>query len=103
MRMIVVGDIAHVIVHEDLPELVSGDFTETRVHVGQMVDGRLRAVEAPHHHRHVANIALGDPANIVFVVPRGDAGCATEITPVDLGEGGLGSCHGDPRIDRRGY
>jgi len=100
--MVVVGDIAHVIVDVDLPELTSRDLEETLVHVGQMLDGWLRPMVSPHHHRHVADIALRDPANVVFVVPRGDAGCATEITPVDLGEGGLGSCHGDPRIDRRG-
>src|SRR6185503_9088207 len=68
VRMIVVWDIAHVIVHVDLAELTSRDLAEPLVHVRQMLRGRLRAVEAPHHHRYIAHIALGDPANIVFVV-----------------------------------
>ena len=95
VRVIVVGDIAHVIVHVDLAELASRDLAEPLVHVRQMLRGRFRAVETPHHHRHIAHIALGDPANIVFVIPRRDAGCSTEITSVDLDEGRLGICHGD--------
>jgi len=89
--VIVVGDIAHVIVHVDLAELTSRDLAEPLVHVRQVLCGRFRAVEAPHYHWHIAHIALGDPANIVFVVPGRDAGCPTEITSVDLDEGRLRS------------
>jgi hypothetical protein len=89
-----------VIVHVDLAELTSRDLAEPLVHVREVLRGRFRAVEAPHHHRYITHIALRDPANIVLVVPRRDAGCPTKITSVDLDERRLRSCHGAPRIDR---
>ena len=92
--VIVVGNIPHVIVHIDLAELAGRDLAEPLVHVRQMLRGRLRAVEAPDHHRHVAHIALGDPANIILVVPGRDAGCSTEIAVVDFRERGRFDGHG---------
>jgi hypothetical protein len=94
MRVIMVGNIAHVIVHVNVAELASCYLAEALVHVTQMLGRRLRAVKTPYHHRHVAHITLGNPANIVLVVPGRDAGRSTEITPVHLDEGMLWSCHG---------
>ena len=42
------------------------------MHVREVVGRRLDAVLAPHDHRHRADLALGDPADVVLVVPGRD-------------------------------
>src|SRR5262245_8209403 len=49
-------------------------------------------VEAPYDHGHLTDVALGDPADLVLVVPGCDAGRAAEITTLRLAEG-LRRCH----------
>ena len=50
------------------------------------VGRRLGAVEAPHDHRHVTDLALGDPADVVLVEPRRDPRRLAEVAVVDLRE-----------------
>src|SRR2546426_12574314 len=44
-----------------------------RSHVREMLGWRLHAVPPPDHHRGLADLALGDPADLVLVEPWGDA------------------------------
>src|SRR6266850_1581054 len=92
--VVVVGDVAHVVVDVALADLLGRYLAQARVHVGEVLGGRLGAVVAPDHHGHRADLTLGDPADVVFVEPRGDARGATEIAAGDLGEGGF---HGAER------
>src|SRR5262245_51018879 len=86
VRVPVVGNIAHVIVHVVLADLRERHVMQAGAHVLAMLSGRLRAVPAPDHHGHVADVALRDPADVVLVVPGRHALGAAEITPVDLVE-----------------
>ena len=53
--VIVVGDVAHVVVHIVVDgEHVPGHPPQLVVHVLEVLGGRLGAVEAPHDHRHVS-------------------------------------------------
>ena len=88
MGVIVVGDVPHVIVQPELPEPGRRDLGEARAHVGEVLLGRSDAVEAPDHHGCVADVALGNPADVVLVVPRRDAGGAAEVA-VGLAREGL--------------
>jgi hypothetical protein len=63
-----------------------------------MLAGWLGAVKAPNDHRDLADITLGDPADIVLVVPRRDARGAAEVAAFDLDEPRVGSSH-RARID----
>ena len=54
------------------------------MHVGEVVRRRVDAVPAPHHHRRVADLALGDPAHVVLVEPVGDLGGLAEVAVVGL-------------------
>ena len=70
MRVVVVGDVAHVVVDVVLELEVHGDHLgELRVHVLELVGRRLGAVGPPHDHRHRADLALRDPAHVVLVEP----------------------------------
>src|SRR5437879_12274153 len=44
-----------------------------REHVREMLGWRLHAVPPPDYHRGLADLALGDPADLVLVEPGGDA------------------------------
>ncbi len=87
--VVVVGDVAHVVVDVALAaENAGGDLAQQRVHVGHVLGGRLGAVVAPHHHGHVADVALGDPADVVLVVPGRDPGRPAQVASADASEGG---------------
>jgi len=92
MSVIVIGDVAHVVVEIELAEPIDSDLPDPLVHVGQMLDWWLGAMEAPHNHWHFADVTFGNPADIIFVIPGRDAGRAAEITPVDLSKG-VRACH----------
>src|SRR5438876_409005 len=62
VRVPVIGDVAHVIVDEEVADLACRHFADAGAHVREMLVGRSRAVKAPHDHRHRADVALGDPA-----------------------------------------
>ena len=49
----------------------------------ELVRRRLDAVPAPHDHRDRADLALGDPADVVLVEPRRDPRRFAQITAVD--------------------
>ena len=87
MRVIVVGDIAHVVVDivREL-EMLGYDERKPLVHVFEVLGWRAHAVPTPHHHRHRADLAFGDPADVVFVEGGGDACRLTEVTTVDTFE-----------------
>ena len=73
MGVIVIGNVTHVVVHlpAALPQYGVGHGGE------ELVQGRLdlgwwrSVVDAPHDHRHETNFTVGNPAEIVFVVPLG--------------------------------
>src|SRR5712692_5302182 len=92
VRMPVIRDVAHVVVHVVLAHLGGGDVVQARPHVLEMLGGRDLAVPAPDHHGHVAHVALGDPAHLVLVIPVRHADGAAEIAAVDAGEL---ACHRD--------
>jgi hypothetical protein len=77
--MPVVGDVAHVVVDPELAEAGRRHLAEAMVHVGDVTGRGLGPVPPPHHHGHGADLALGDPAHVVLVVPGGEARGAAEI------------------------
>jgi glucose-1-phosphate thymidylyltransferase len=78
--VVVVGDVAHVVVDVVLErEVRRDDRRQTLVHMGELGLGRLGAVAAPHHHRGRADLALGDPADLVLVEPGRDPSRFAEI------------------------
>ena len=92
MSVIVIGDVAHVVVEIELAEPIERDLLDALMHMSQMLDGRLGAVEAPHDHRHFADVTLGYPTDVILVIPGRDAGGLAEITPLDFAKAVLG-CH----------
>ena len=82
--VVVVGDVAHVVVDVVAVEHRGGDAGELAVHVGEVVRRRVDAVPAPHDHRRVADLALGDPAHVVLVEPVGDLGGLAQVAAVGL-------------------
>src|SRR5690348_13036009 len=87
--VVVVGDVAHVIVDVALAaEHAGGDLPQQGVHVALVLGGWLGAVVAPHHHGHVADVALRDPADVVLVVPGRDLRRPAQVASADAGEGG---------------
>jgi enoyl-CoA hydratase/carnithine racemase len=50
-----------------------GDLAQAGMHMLERLGRRLNAMLAPDHHRHCADFALGDPAQVVLVVPGSDA------------------------------
>src|SRR5262249_4688076 len=76
----VIGDVPHVVVDVVLDgQLLGRDLAQAVEHVLEVGGGRLAAVLPPHDHRDRADLALGDPADLVLVVPGGDPGRLTEI------------------------
>jgi hypothetical protein len=89
--MEVVGDIAHVAVDPELAETLGGHLAKPGVHVTELLVGRLGTVRAPDDHRHLADVALGDPADLVLVIPGGDARGLAEIArPLGRAQAAIG-------------
>src|SRR6266481_5414822 len=84
--VVVVGDVAHVTVDVILAELGRRDLTQPLAHVGQVLGRRLRAVPAPDDHRHLADLALRDPADVVLVKPRRQLLGPAQIAALDFDE-----------------
>ena len=96
MGVVVIGDIAHVIINVPLPhaELPVSDDRESRAQgVAHFVTG-VRVVDAPHDHRHQTNGAVGDPAQLVRKVPRGEHRRFAELTAVQLTLSDTFECQG---------
>ena len=74
VRVVVIGDVAHVIVERPLAlaQLAISDSTKQYSHLVALIFGRRGAVCAPHDHRYLANLAVGNPTQFVFEVARGD-------------------------------
>ncbi len=80
------------VVEIELTELMGGNLLDPVMHVGQMLDGWLGAMEAPDDHRHFADVTFRNPTDVILVIPGRDAGGSTEIAPLDFPKGVLG-CH----------
>jgi glucose-1-phosphate thymidylyltransferase len=71
--VVVVRDVPHVVVDVVLEgEVLADDVGQPLVHVGELFGRRLGAVPAPYDHRSRADLALGDPADVVLVEPGRD-------------------------------
>src|SRR5882724_899321 len=90
VRVEVVGDVAHVTVHPELAEPCRGDLAQFLAHVRHVSFGRRGAVEAPHDHWRLADLALGDPADVVLEEPRRHLQSLAKVAVLDLGELGTG-------------
>src|SRR5437667_12739106 len=73
----VIGNVPHVLIHPVLADLLVRHVLEMREHVQEMLGGRVHAVLPPDHHRALADLTPGDPADLVLVEPAGDAAGAT--------------------------
>ena len=92
VRVVVVGDVAHVVVDVVLErEVLAHDRGQTGVHVRE---GRFRwrhAMVTPHHHRYRTDLAFRDPTDVVFVEPGRDARRLAEVAVLDRpGASGIG-------------
>lgn len=74
MGVIVIGDVPHVIINRPRRggKLHVGDERERVVKLTLYFWRRSRVVNSPHHHRHQADLAVGDPTRLIFVVTLGD-------------------------------
>src|SRR5690606_7906656 len=79
----VVGDVAHVVVDVVAVEDTVGHLGQPPRHVVAVLVGDVGAVPAPHHHGRRADLAVGDPAHVVLVIPGGDALGPAEGAAVD--------------------
>lgn len=69
--MEVVRNLPHVVVDDPaVTESIRRRVGETGQHVVPVLSWRVHAVPTPHHHRGLADLALGDPADVVLVEPR---------------------------------
>ena len=78
--MPVVGDVAAMAVDDPAREMLGRGALEGGRHVRDLVGRRIDAVPPPHHHRHVAELAVGDPAHVVLVMPLRKAGGLAQVT-----------------------
>src|SRR5262249_25155965 len=69
----------------DVAELRLRDLAQSRVHVAQVLGRRRDPVRAPDDHRHLADLALGDPADLVLVIPGRDASGLAEVARRNVG------------------
>lgn len=74
MRVVVVGDITHVVIDRPggLFELFVSDTSERVVKVTPDVVGWIGVVHAPYDHGHETYFAVADPARLVFEVALRD-------------------------------
>lgn len=81
MRVIVLGDVAHVVVDgpRGVHELLISDFGEDLMEVSAHLVGGQCVVHTPDHHRHEADLAVRDPTDLVFVVALGEDGRLAEL------------------------
>ena len=91
--VIVVRDVSHVVVYVDIAELGGGNLAQPLVHVSEVLARRLGTMKPPNDHRDLAHVTLGDPADLVLVIPGGDARRSAEIAALDLGEETIGVGH----------
>jgi len=93
MAVEVVGDLAHdAVVGPDAgTEDVVGHAAELGPHVIEIVGRRFGPVLTPDHHGDVADLAVGDPTDVVFVVPSGETGRFAEFADRS-GGGHLATC-----------
>jgi glucose-1-phosphate thymidylyltransferase len=83
VRVVVVGDVPHVVVDVVLEgEVLGDDRGQAFVHVRELGGGRLGAVATPDDHRSRADLALGDPADLVLVEPGRDPRRLAEVATV---------------------
>jgi hypothetical protein len=82
VRVVVVGNIAHVVIDGpgSVHELFVGDFGENLVKVAFHLLGRVGIVDSPDHHRHEAYLAISDPTRLVLEVALGEDGRLAEFT-----------------------
>src|SRR5437870_4015065 len=90
VRVVVVGDVAHVTVHPELAEPRRGDLAQSLAHVGDVRLGRRGAVKPPDHHGRLADLALGDPADLVLEEPGRELQGPAEIAVFHADELGTG-------------
>lgn len=84
MGVVVVRDVPHVVVDVvAYRELLGRDPCELVVHVCERIGRRRRPVLPPHDHRDVADLAVGDPADVVLVVPWRDVCCLAQFAARD--------------------
>ena len=76
-----VRDVAHVVVDapSGVDELLVRPPPPGLVEVALHVVGGQRGVSAPHHHRHEADLAVRDPADLIFEVALGEDGRLAEL------------------------
>jgi len=87
VRVIVVGDIPHVVIDVVREfEVLGHDGCKAFMHVFEMLGRRAHAVPAPNDHRHRADFAFRDPTDVVFVEPRRDSSRLTEVAAVNAFE-----------------
>lgn len=80
MRVIVIGDVAHVVVHVmNEPKVRIDHQGKLAMHVVLQFDRRRRIVLTPYHHRYCADLAFGDPAHIVLVEPWRNSRGLTQV------------------------
>jgi hypothetical protein len=83
VRVVVVGDVAHVVIDGPggVDKLFVRDFGEDLVEVALHLIGRVRIVRSPDNHRHEAYLTVPDPTGLVFEVALGEDGRLAEFTP----------------------
>ena len=80
MSVEVIGDLPHHLVDPvgSVTKHLVGNFGESSNHVGNNFFGGSWTMPLPHHHRHIADFAIGNPTVLVLEVPRRNTGCFTQ-------------------------
>lgn len=86
MRVVVIGDVAHVVVVGPVAvtELGVRDDTQRGKEPLLHLFRRRVIVGSPHHHRHEADFAIGDPTVFIGKVTSGEDGCFAEVAAAHL-------------------
>jgi hypothetical protein len=82
VRVVVVGDVAHVVIDGPggIHKLFIRHCSENLVEVSLHLIGRVGIVGSPHHHRHEAYLAVSNPTDLVFEVALGEDSRLAEFT-----------------------
>jgi hypothetical protein len=82
VRVVVVGDVAHMVVDGPggVDKLLVRYFGEDLVEVALDLLGRVWIVGPPHNHGHEAYLTVPDPTGLVFEVALGEDGRLAEFT-----------------------